>query len=153
MPSIREITANGIGKATVSIRFAEPVQGGVDEFGDERLQRGDRARREHLGDQAAQPGVVRRVAVEHGHAVRVQGLGVAGVLQQRVGLQPGGAVLGGVAVVDGVGRAQQRGDVVVPGQDPEAERVLVHGFFGTEPPERRIRVVGVSRREGVEERF
>ena len=125
------------------------VEHAVDQVGDARPQRLDGPWGERLRDQLAQPGVVRRVAVEHGQragarrAVTVHLF--AQLAEQAVGRH--------VVVLDRQARRpQQPGHAVVGGEQPEPERVLVHRRPLAHGRVLRIGVVGKARCERVEQR-
>src|SRR5262249_1811120 len=125
-------------------------QHAVDEFGDARPQRLDGPRRERLGHQLAQPGVVRRVPVQHGHFLD----GPGGVRTERRLPQLPERAVGQVAVPSRQARGPQQPEHLrVAGEQPEPQRVLIHGRGGTDRCVLRVRVVGETGRERVEQRF
>ncbi len=115
-------------------RIRDPVQRLVDKRRDPRFQRVDGTSGEGLGDKAAKPRVVRRVLVEDGQPAHQPVL-----LAERAGVALPPRQACQVPLVDGVPGSLQFRHVLVPGQDPEAERMLVGGRGVTQ-----FRVVGIG---------
>jgi hypothetical protein len=123
------------------------VEQAVDQAGNPRPQCLHRPRREGLRYQPTQPGVIRRVAVEHGHTAGTRGPLAVHLLAQ---LQERDR--GNVTVLDRQVRPEQPGDIVIAAEQPEPEGVLVDGRRGAQRRVLRVGVVGETGRERVEQR-
>ena len=104
------------------------IEEAIDDLLDARTQSFHHPGRERLADETAEPGMVRRIAIEHrqshgGH--------------RRA--EPSGDELGD-RLLGQAGIAERRHDVLVPRQHPEPERIVMHGIVGAQPMVGRIRI-------------
>ena len=136
-PSISAVTIAGSGRARSAMISIVPWlrcrRAGVGDLGDVVAQRFDPARRERLGRERADPGVLRRIEEEH-LADHHRGDGCEPVHPQRRELLRGRGAVGREGLQDGQ-------HVVVARDDPcVQERVPVHGGLVSQAAVQRVRI-------------
>jgi hypothetical protein len=101
----------------------------IDDLLDMRPEHLNHARSERLAHQAAQPGVIGRIAIQHRHPESWRNRRPESCRHEgREGL------LGQTRV------PQHRHHVLVPGQDPEAQRAVVNRFLAAQAVVHRVRI-------------
>ena len=127
----------GVGEVLDEVHPAlvlDAVEQAVDDLLDVGAQDVHHARGEGLADEAAQARVVGGIAIEHRQARPRHGKAEAR------GHEGGDGLLGEARI------AERRDDVLVAGEDPEAERALVNGVLGAQAAVGRI---GIRDERGV----